>query len=169
MDQSPDEIRGARSFERGQGDLTRRSATATRRGDNNHDTRTPQEILDQIEQTMADISETIDAIQVKLSPDRLKHRAKEMVREATIGRVERTVEDTVERAESALHNAGETARGVSCIIVEMVRQNPVPSALVGIGLGWLALNAVSPRQGRRVRHAMEVQDKCVVSTREMTG
>lgn len=73
----------------------------------------------EIERTRADMSETVDAIQNKLSPQNLKEQAKDRVKEATVGR------------------AQEAGSGV----VETIRQNPLPAALTGIGFGWLLMNA----------------------------
>ena len=73
----------------------------------------------EIERTRADMSETVDAIQERLSPENLKEQAKDRVREATVGR------------------AQEAGSGV----VDTIRQNPVPAALAGIGLGWLFVSS----------------------------
>ncbi len=73
----------------------------------------------EIERTRAGMSETIDAIQERLSPENLKEQAKDRVKEATVGR----------------------AREARSSIVDTVRANPLPAALTGIGLGWLLVNA----------------------------
>jgi ElaB/YqjD/DUF883 family membrane-anchored ribosome-binding protein len=81
----------------------------------------------EIERTRADMSETVDAIQERLSPENLKEQAKDRVKEATVGR------------------AQEAGSG----IMETIRANPVPAALTGIGLGWLLVSA--RRSGSRQR------------------
>jgi hypothetical protein len=73
----------------------------------------------EIERTRADMGETVDAIQQRLSPESLKEQAKDRVKEATVGK----------------------AQGAGSAIVESVRANPVPAALTGIGLGWLLMSA----------------------------
>ena len=73
----------------------------------------------EIERTRADMSETANAIQQRLSPETLKEQAKDRVREATVGRVE------------------EAGSGIT----ETIRENPLPAALTGIGLGWLLVSA----------------------------
>jgi ElaB/YqjD/DUF883 family membrane-anchored ribosome-binding protein len=40
-------------------------------------------------------------------------------------------------------NAGETAMDAGSSIMDLIQQNPVPAALVGIGLGWLYMNRSS--------------------------
>jgi ElaB/YqjD/DUF883 family membrane-anchored ribosome-binding protein len=73
----------------------------------------------EIERTRADMSETVDAIQDRLSPESLKEQAKDRVREATVGKAQ---------------EAGSGVMGT-------IRANPLPAALTGIGLGWLLVNA----------------------------
>jgi ElaB/YqjD/DUF883 family membrane-anchored ribosome-binding protein len=73
----------------------------------------------EIEHTRADMSETVDAIQDRLSPESLKEQAKDRVKEATVGK------------------AQEAGSG----IVGTIRANPLPAALTGIGLGWLLMSA----------------------------
>jgi len=72
-----------------------------------------------IERTRADMSETVDAIQDRLSGESLKEQAKDKVKEATVGK------------------AQEAGSG----IIGTIRANPLPAALTGIGLGWLLVNA----------------------------
>jgi len=73
----------------------------------------------EIERTRADMSETVDAIQERLSPENLKEQAKDRVKEATVGK----------------------AQQAGSGIMDTIRQNPLPAALTGIGLGWLIMNA----------------------------
>jgi ElaB/YqjD/DUF883 family membrane-anchored ribosome-binding protein len=80
----------------------------------------------EIERTRADMSETVDAIQERLSPENLKEQAKDRVKEATVGR------------------AQEAGSG----IVETIRANPLPAALTGIGLGWLLVSARRSASGQ---------------------
>jgi len=113
-----------------------------------------ERLVVEIEQTRADLSGTIDAIQERLSPQTLKEEAKSLitdatgavkdeakslmsdatdaVREATIGKVERM-------ATTATHAAKEKGNSV----FDMIVANPIPSALVGIGLSWLFMNRKS--------------------------
>lgn len=67
------------------------------------------------------------------------------------------IEDTVSEARETAGDMVSTVSDATIGLSDVIRENPVPSTLVGVGLGWLAMNAVSPRQGRRVRHAMEVE------------
>jgi hypothetical protein len=54
---------------------------------------TEEQIVVEIEHTRADMSGTIDEIGHRLNPQTIAEQAREQVREATVGRVERLVED----------------------------------------------------------------------------
>jgi hypothetical protein len=86
-------------------------------------------IVEDIEQTRTELSGTIDAIQDRLNPDHLKDQAREMVRDATVG-----------KAQDMVHSASDTARDTGNGILETIKQNPLPAALAGIGIGWLWKN-----------------------------
>jgi len=141
----------------------------------------PDQIQAEIEHTRAEMTETIDAISEKLNPDVLKEQAKEMVKDATIGKVQEkvsnvtgavtdamsSVKDTVTNAVGGVtgsdsdydrssnyghgystgYNVSGTgfqsrqqSSGVSGVM-DSVRSNPVPAALVGVGLGWFLMRS----------------------------
>jgi hypothetical protein len=87
---------------------------------------TEDQIVVEIEETRANMSGTIDAIGHRLNPQTIAEQTREHVREATVGRVERLVED-----------AGRTAQHTSNSIIDTIRENPVPAALAALGIGWL--------------------------------
>ena len=65
----------------------------------------------------------------------IKHEyevAKAAVRAATIGKVETMV-----------HSASDTMSEAKTTIVDTIRANPIPAALVGVGLVWMIMNARS--------------------------
>jgi len=140
--------------------------------------RDPEEIRVEIEQTRAEMSGTIDAIQSRLAPEVLSAQAKDVARDATeqaktaaqevLQDAVREVKDaakevtahavhevrdaarevttdakdaawdaTVGRAENAVSTVGETARGAGAIVIETIKQNPIPAALAGLSLYWL--------------------------------
>lgn len=112
---------------------TQRPAATTPPDDSDQEVR---DIQRGIEETRAEMSETIDALQHRLNPAYLKEQVKEQVieqvrqvkdsvRQATLGKVE----DMVDRVSDSGRSIGET-----------IRANPIPSALVGIGLAWLWMN-----------------------------
>jgi len=124
------------------------------------------ELREEIEQTRSEMSGTIDAIQERLSPQQLAdeakgaaanlaEEAKEAAREAASTLAEEMKEAatsllrdaqealreaTIGRAERMVNEFEDTARGTSTTVMDTIRQNPLPSAMIGIGLGWLFLN-----------------------------
>ena len=89
----------------------------------------PNAIRRNIERTRAEMGETIDRIQDRLNPDRLRSEAEEAVREATIGRIETMAHDAKRKAKHAQRN-----------VMETVKENPIPAALIGLGIGWLMMS-----------------------------
>jgi len=83
---------------------------------------TTEALRNDIEQTRAQMSGTIDEIQERLSPTRLMNDAKETVRDATVGKVT-----------GMMNSAGTSAAG----IVDRVKENPMSAAMIGLGTWWL--------------------------------
>jgi len=57
--------------------------------------------------------------------------------------------DTMSSAGHMASSAGETARDAGSSVVDLIQQNPIPAALVGVGLGWLYLNRSSDQSSYR--------------------
>lgn len=95
---------------------------------------------EQIERTRADMSEKLNAIQSKLSPENLTSQAKEAVRDATIGKAQHAMEDVSNSVGSAVSGVGDTASDWGGSIVDVIRENPIPAALTGVGIGWLVMS-----------------------------
>ena len=115
----------------------------------------------QIEETRAEMSETVDAIKEKLSPAHLVQEAKETVREATIGRAEEAVSHAVDSAKETVSHAvdsaketvggavdsakemvsqtGHKARGAGSTIVRGIKEHPLLAAVAAISLAGLYL------------------------------
>src|SRR5205823_2772973 len=130
--------------------------------------------------TRAEMTSTIDAIQDRLDPEVLSEQAKdtahdvtdyaireakeaareitdhailqarEVVRDVT-GQAKVAMRDaTIGKVENMARTATETAGGLRQTMVETIKANPMPAALVGLGLGWMFLNRPSssaPRNG----------------------
>jgi ElaB/YqjD/DUF883 family membrane-anchored ribosome-binding protein len=132
------------------------------------------EIRADIEATRADLTDTVNAIQAKLSPsnvsdatgqittqvkdtaqeiteqavEKFKTAALEVTEQAT-AKVKDTVTEireqiksdihdaTIGRVEKMANNLREGSRGASTSLVGMIKENPIPAALVGFGLAWL--------------------------------
>jgi hypothetical protein len=105
----------------------------------------PEILREDIAQTRAEMSGTIDAIQERLDPQRLVGEAKDAAREAVQGMVQETTgavrEATIGKAEQMAGTVTETARGASSTIMDTIRANPVPAAMAAIGLGWLLMSS----------------------------
>ena len=80
------------------------------------------DIRAEIEETRIEMGGTLNELGDRLEPSHLVEQAKENVREATIGRVE------------------ETAKGVTDMVMETIKQNPIPSAMAAAGLALLWAN-----------------------------
>lgn len=104
------------------------------------DNASTDDIREGIEQTRANMSGTINAIQDRLSPQRLTQQAKDAVYDATVGKVGQTMNDVTE-----------SAREGGSTLLDTIRQNPVPAALAGIGVGWLIMKVRENAQMRSSR------------------
>lgn len=91
---------------------------------------TPSEIRSEIETTRERMAGTLEELGDRLNPQRLKQHAKDAIHDATIGRVQDMARNTMDSAA----NAGQGVAG-------MVRENPIPVALIAIGAGWLLMNS----------------------------
>ena len=74
----------------------------------------PEEIRARIEQTRAEMSETVNVLKERLSPDHLRRQMMEKLHSATVGRARKMMETSTEKA-----------REVGCTVAEKVRKNPV--------------------------------------------
>jgi hypothetical protein len=107
-----------------------------------------EEIRASIEQTRSEMSETINAIQEKLSPQHLMEQAKDSIRDATVGRVEEMVSNVGDKVGEMAGQAGDTAGG----LLETIKQNPMPAALAGVGLAWLFMKNQDSSSGSQGAH-----------------
>lgn len=115
----------------------------------NDDVENTDQLRAEIEDTRAEMSQTINEIQERLSPENVMDQVKEKVREATIGKVERvmnrvgeTIGDVTEPAREVLAGAGSTIRDTGRSAADVIWRNPIPVALVGLGVGLLVMRAV---------------------------
>jgi hypothetical protein len=88
----------------------------------------PDVIRRQIDYTRAQLSDTINAIGERLSPENLIEQAKSSAKEATVGRIR-----------DMRYEANRRMEGMSSGLGQTVRENPLPVAVIGLGLGWLWL------------------------------
>ncbi len=106
-----------------------------------------QEAKGKIEQEMAEARARIN--------QELEH-ARQAVHDATVGRMEHMV-----------HDAKETVTEAKTTAFQVVRENPIPVALVAVGLGWLLMGARGSRSRRDGRSRAErIQQGYRVGIRE---
>ena len=96
----------------------------------------PAVIERQIDYTRAQLATTINAIGERLSPDNLLAQAKSSAKEATVGRFR-----------DMTHEANRKMEGMANSLGQTVRENPLPVAVIGLGLGWLLMANRNKRNG----------------------
>ena len=101
----------------------------------------------EIVETRERMSDTLDEIGERLNPHVLKEqvteRVKDGIRDATIGRVEHMARNAADKVSDTKSNMADT-----------IRDNPIPAAMVAVGLGWLLWNGRSESSsGGRARFA----------------
>jgi hypothetical protein len=101
---------------------------------------------EEIERTRAQMSSTIDAIQSKLSPDALKEQAKDAVMDATVGKAQQVASGVTDTLQNTVGEAGGS-------FIDTIRENPIPAALAGIGIGWLVMSFRGKSQNQTNRRA----------------
>jgi hypothetical protein len=82
----------------------------------------PERIQRQIEETRSHMTSTLTELERKLSARQLTNDVFDAMREAVIG----------------------TGDG-SKVMIEFIKKNPVPAALIGLGIGWMLFGATRPR------------------------
>jgi hypothetical protein len=89
----------------------------------------PDMIQRQIDHTRAQMSKTVDAIGERLSPEYLIEQAKSSAKEATVSKIKDVKNMANQRVDGMSHSLSQT-----------IRDNPLPVAVIGLGLGWLLLS-----------------------------
>ena len=95
----------------------------------------------QIEETRADLGETIDAIQEKLSFSNISGQVSEQVNNAVETAKEAVYDATIGKVVNIMKNLGNEISGTS--IGTTIKKNPLPFILIGAGAGMLVYNAYS--------------------------
>ena len=101
----------------------------------------------QIADTRAGMTDTIDAIQDRVSPRSWLNRTKESLRESTVNRVRNLAQTAGDRAGYLAARTAKTRQRV----MRITRENPVPAAVVSVAAVVLLVRALKMRSNRR-RH-----------------
>jgi ElaB/YqjD/DUF883 family membrane-anchored ribosome-binding protein len=108
-----------------------------------------EHIKAQIEETRAQMGETIDALQERLSFSNLSEQVSDHVSNAIETATNTLYDATVGKAVGFMKNMGD---GISDSgFVRTARENPLPLVLIGLGAGLLAYNAYSGKGRARRR------------------
>jgi ElaB/YqjD/DUF883 family membrane-anchored ribosome-binding protein len=99
----------------------------------------------EIRETRERMSETLGELSERLNPNRIKAQVKENIREATVGRVENMARNAADRVNETRHG-----------VIDKIRENPIPAAMIGIGLGWLLFGG--RREDRTLWERSQVSD-----------
>jgi ElaB/YqjD/DUF883 family membrane-anchored ribosome-binding protein len=86
----------------------------------------PEDIKTDIERTRQDMSDKIEQIQARLSPTNIKTQAQETVREL--------MRDSTDSLSTYF---SENSKEIGASMVQIIKNNPIPAALIGLGVGWL--------------------------------
>jgi hypothetical protein len=121
----------------------------------------PQELHADIDRTRAEMSETIEEIKDRLSPEHIKGRVKTRVQEATIGRVKHAgyvASDRVGAASDRIKDWG--SRAIDTVKCN-VKSNPNRFILIGTGIGAGIAATLFLRKRRKDQMAEEEgEDMC---------
>lgn len=90
------------------------------------------EIRADIDQTRQSVGSKIDQLQARLDPNKLKQQAADTVQEM--------LTDT---ANSMTEYVRSNRENITTSLADAARRNPMPAALVGVGIGWLILESFS--------------------------
>lgn len=131
-----------------------------------------------IERTRDEMEDTVNAIETRLSPARIKEQissvkehaldqfkdAKDQVKHELVHDLEEAKfkvkneigearaavrEATVGKVEHMVQRASTQVRGAGTSVVDTIRENPIPAALVGAGLSWLIVSGFRSRKSSR--------------------
>lgn len=79
-----------------------------------------------------EVATEIDSVKTRVTDELAQ--AKTAMRDATIGKVETMVHDAKDKVQNARTS-----------VMETVRENPIPAAMIGVGLAWLLFGRRKPR------------------------
>lgn len=126
------------------------------------DKKTPQQIESEIERTRSALSDDIRALGDKLSPEHLKHEAKEVLRDAKEEATDmlRTAKDhAIESVTDTVHELSDRARRAGTAAAGFASTHAVPLTLLGLGAGWLMLSLRHQRLMSEGAHATYHRDE----------
>lgn len=114
----------------------------------------PAQVQAEIHRTRERLSNHIDKIQERLQPENIKTQAQDAIQNAMVDSMESVkdyIDDYVQQVDWSEIRDG---------VLDTIRNNPVPTALIGVGLGWIFLNGSRSqhRNGNRWRRPQYSDD-----------
>lgn len=103
---------------------------------------TVEELKAEISQTQGELQQTLAEIQERLSPSHIAEQARNSVRDATIGRVAHMAD----RAGETAGRMAEQTRNATRSLPQPLRENPLPVAMIGLGVAWLIARTRAQRR-----------------------
>ncbi len=112
-----------------------------------------RQIRQDIARTRDDLSETVDAIQEKLSPGNIVANAKSATTEKVKDMASNAADSAKDMAATAADTAGEwwEASGGNTV-VDRLRNNPIPALMTGVGVAWLLMSNGERYRGNGERY-----------------
>lgn len=104
--------------------------TRSKQDATNQRNKSPEEIEAEIAATRERIGQDIDELSSRVSPERLREQA-----QGTLTGVQETV---MNKVNDVTQTVGARAQEASSGLIDMIKSNPVPAALIGLGVGLLA-------------------------------
>ena len=111
--------------------MTQNYTSSSLPSDKRDETPPSSEIRADIDQTRASVGEKIDQLQARLDPNKLKAQAQETVQEMLSDTANQMTEYVRTHKDEMVNSLATAAR-----------RNPLPTALVGLGVGWLLLESM---------------------------
>src|SRR5438552_2273887 len=106
-----------------------------------------EHIKAQIEQTRSQMGETIDRIQERLSFSNISDQVSETVNNAIETAKDTAYDATIGKAVNFMKNVGDEVSHTGAF--RMVKKNPLPIALIGLGAGLLAYQSFNGKSSYR--------------------
>lgn len=134
----------------------------------------PAVIRAEIRDTRDRVGDTLEQIAERLNPTHLKEQVKEQVKESVRGAADHVRDNIRESIRGstigrvgymAQHAAGRVSESGTSI-AETIRSNPIPAAMIGIGLGWLFING---RRHSGAYASYDTYDSTLTGTRPAYG
>lgn len=108
----------------------------------------PEAIKNGIERTRQEMSDKIEQIQARLSPTNIKTQAQETVREL--------MRDSTDSLSTYF---SENSKEIGVSVVQMIKNNPIPAALIGLGVGWLLMENYTGSQSSQPRYDRDYREQ----------